>query len=523
MNLFVQNINMRSVCTFSPFLTRKTATLLLLISGSRSIASTVAAATADAASSAVLQRSRPTALYRTVQVHVVHRHGDRTPITPLNNPEYWEKQLIPPSQLEKIAQGTKIIRHSDNVESNEQQPFTHQAHGRGPFGKLTQLGLWQMVEVGTMLRERYDAGSAVRTSNRLVVEDKQDEIRQYNPHVWDSQRPLCPSNIRVYSTDFPRTIQSVQGLLLGLFHSSEDDGNVSSKKDDVDQVIPIDVRHTNIMIPDPEPRHTHEQVELENALALQPHILEKEEMMRLLAVRVSQALEPLLADDARLLNFDLGNTKKRQNQNQQRPPLGQAGEETGDHPGDMSIETEPLSWVQLAEITKCLRIRNLLPPDISEEDQEVVAHHAAWRWFQSFRHPRLVYLAMHRWMKCQLDSLCQYENNKETSVPVTIWSGHDSSLIGLLCAYRLAQPSQWPEYASYLLIELLERVEMKDLDNDDQRDQKKELMVRFSLNGETLASQWIEGESLEMIPLSLLKERIRKMGSEGRPLSVTSQ
>jgi hypothetical protein len=110
-------------------------------------------------------------------------------------------------------------------------------------------------------------------------------------------------------------------------------------------------------------------------------------------------------------------------------------------------------------------------------------------------------------------------NKKEndTSLPVmTIWSAHDSTLIGLMCAYRLEQPDKWPEYGSYLMLELLQAVEEEPSAVDDY-------FVRFSLNGEILKSNWEDDdeEPAEMIRLSTLSEKIRSVGSEPSVISTT--
>ena len=81
-----------------------------------------------------------TASYRLIQAQVIHRHGDRTPITPLKDEDFWASTLIPPAQLQKISEGTKIVRRHNNAN-------THAAKGRYPFGLLTQLGLFQMVNL----------------------------------------------------------------------------------------------------------------------------------------------------------------------------------------------------------------------------------------------------------------------------------------------------------------------------------------------------------------------------------------
>jgi Histidine phosphatase superfamily (branch 2) len=391
--------------------------------------------------------------HRRIQVQVVHRHGDRTPITPLKDEDYWKQQMIDPVELERIATHTRLV-HPEPSENR------HGANGRGPFGKLTAVGLGQMVDLGTRLRETL-SGSNQPVSDPLG--------RTLHPHIWTADRPLKPSNIRVISTNFLRTIQSVQGVLTGLFP----DGTNSDEK------IDIDIRHTNWIIPDPQPRHTKEQEELEKELSVRPHITHKEKELLPLAIRATEALHDSLAEDAREADFGVPQ---------------QANEDAAAH-GTI----QPLSWNQLAEITKCLAVRNLLPPGITKENQEDISRHAAWRWYESFRHPRLVHLSMGRLAGAVVDSFVQHKREP----PMTLWSAHDSTLIGLMCAFRLEQPAVWPEYASYLMMELIQ------VDEGD-------VFVRFSLNGSTLKSQWDKDEPTEMIALSALVAKLRSsQGTSG--------
>lgn len=364
---------------------------------------------------------------------VTHRHGDRTPITPLKDDEYWEGTLVNHNTLQKIAEPTRIIRGEAKA--------THVARGRGPFGKLTQVGLLQMIKVGISLRETY------------FIEHK-----------------LTPSDVQVFSTDFPRTLQSVQGLLVGLFPEGHT------------ETIQIDARNTNWMIPDPQPRRTQEQEDLENALANRDFVVAKEMEMLPLAVRATKALHPLLSKDAHEFSFGVGEVE---------------------HPGESTIEIEPLAWNQLAEITKCLAVRSMLPDDISVEDHEIISQHAAYRWFVNLRNERLIFLAMNTMVQRQCDSLLYYKSEPF----LTIWSAHDSTLIGLLCAYRLEQPVAWPEYASYFVMELLEENDSKDL------------YVRFSINGEALRNMWKEGEPRELISLRELVDHLQRVPP---PVSLTA-
>jgi hypothetical protein len=209
-----------------------------------------------------------------------------------------------------------------------------------------------------------------------------------------------------------------------------------------------------------------------------------------LAIRATRALHAYLAPDAHEAKFGVEEEENGKVKNNNDDDEEEEEEE--------SIETEPLSWNQLAEITKCLAVRNKLPSSLSLEDQERISHHVAWRWFQTFRNPRVSYLAMHT----MTEQMMQYflakttqQQQQQHPPPLTIWSAHDSTLISLLCAFRLEQPSAWPEYASYLMLELLEK---------DQ-----ELFVQFSLNGEILQSQWENQPPKRLIPLLELVEHIR--------------
>lgn len=377
---------------------------------------------------------------RRVQVQIIHRHGDRSPITALRDEEFWRKQLVDDVTLKKISSNTKLI------ESNT--PNLHRANGRGPFGKLTQLGLLQLVQLGTRLREE-------------LVTETSDSSPDGNSlsNLFTPEHPLDPKSIRVISTNFLRTIQSVQGVLVGLFPDGTDDD------------IPIDIRHTDWMIPDPQPRRHPSQEELEAELEGRQHILEREMEMAGLAKSATLALQDLLAHDAHEATF------------------GVVQETKGDN-------FRPLSWNQLAEITKCLAVRNMLPPGITEADQHKISAHAAWKWFETFSHPKLSHLSMGKMTSHMMEYFCDYRNQPK----LTLWSAHDSTLIGLMCAFRLEQPAVWPEYGSYIMVELLEKA------ND--------LYVRFSLNGEVLKTRWDHDTPKEMIKLKLLDENMRADAEE---------
>ena len=404
--------------------------------------------------------------YQLKQVQIVHRHGDRTPITPMKDETFWSNSLPEPFLLEKIAEGTNVIQEVGKKE------ISHGAKGRGVFGKLTNLGLLQMVEVGTRIRE--ELYTDVETYNDIDGVNDLTYIRLFHP-----KQPLHPNKIKVYSTNFPRTLQSVQAVLVGMF------------PDGLPSPIDIDARNTNILIPDPQPRASKEQVELERHLSRRPHMIQREKELKNLAIRVSNVLRNgYLGQDADKVSFGVGE----------------------EDDVESNTQIPPLAWSQLSEITTCLRSRSKLPDEITHEDHEAITSHSAWRWFENLRHPQLSKLAMRAIVEKMLQTLKLGVNNgDEDSCDeiLHIYSAHDSSLIGLLCAFRLDQPAKWPEYGSYLKIELIQEEEH----SLEEANKNVTHYVRFSLNGDTLKCNWGVGHpnyktSTDIIPLEVLLDSI---------------
>ena len=145
--------------------------------------------------------------------------------------EFWKSTLPNDETLTSIAKNTRITQNSDftrfldplEPRSDAPRESKHLAKGGPIYGQLTQLGLLQMIELGARLREDLRASFGA---------------------------DVAPSDVKLYSTDFPRTLQSLQGTLLGLF-----DGEGAE--------FSIDASYTQIMIPDPQPRNYPKQVVLE--------------------------------------------------------------------------------------------------------------------------------------------------------------------------------------------------------------------------------------------------------------------
>ena len=191
-----------------------------------------------------------------------------------------------------------------------------------------------------------------------------------------------------------------------------------------------------------------------------------------------------------------------------------------------------LSFSQLSEVLTCLHVRELMPESISHDDYLAITSHSAWKWFENLRDEKLAKLAMKGFMDFIMETLRDGRSieKSEDDVLLHIYSCHDSSLIGLLCAFKLEPPAQWPEYGSFLKVELFKVEEAQNADVEDSSSGGSTIVkhyVRFSLNGEVLKSSWgkegqdgfeeeeVDMESKGMICLERLSGSISRAHGHG--------
>ena len=65
------------------------------------------------------------------QLQVIHRHGDRTPITPLADRAYWSTILPSAAELVSLERGTTVIRSPGSVPLNAAPASLACRHGSG--------------------------------------------------------------------------------------------------------------------------------------------------------------------------------------------------------------------------------------------------------------------------------------------------------------------------------------------------------------------------------------------------------
>jgi len=426
-----------------------------------------------------------------VQSLVVHRHGDRTPITPLADTEYWASLLPTAETLARIGRYTNIVGTPGDEE--------RRVVGKGDvFGRLTKVGLAQMVRVGGVLRD--DVA-------RLMESYKFGAGEDVDPNTW----------LKVASTDRSRTVQSVQGVLLGMLALEED---VSLRGAARPLIIDVDVRHTSKMVPDPQPRRYIGQVELEHELQLSDQFRQREQNMRPLAIRVTRELKKsgILGKEAEGAVSGVGEDRTATNK---RP--------TND--GE-----SPLPWNQLAEILKCLEKNKRLPKSLARDTDAVraVADHNAWRWFALLSDSRLGPMAIKslakKMVKNGSEAVAAWKDGDGwLGIPLMhIFSAHDSTLISLICAFKIERPAVWPEYGSVLKMEIYH--DYGKLCNDgvidncvmkNGRSSVGTFYALFYLNGEALRSSFgREEKSLRyFVPWEDVVEGMKEL-EEGLPLLV---
>lgn len=135
--------------------------------------------------------------YELVQLTVITRHGDRSPLTPSLSRRFWQARLPSPAALERVGAGVTIERDA-------REGFAHSAMGDGVYGTLTGIGLAQMEAVGAALRAelvRGAAGAASADADGAGADEGGGALLSAS---------LAPSELELFSTDFPRTIHSLQ-------------------------------------------------------------------------------------------------------------------------------------------------------------------------------------------------------------------------------------------------------------------------------------------------------------------------
>ena len=147
---------------------------------------------------------------RLVALTVVTRHGDRSPLTPALSREFWRGTLPSSAELQELAAGTVV--HRDPPEAGAPaapRRAVHSAVGDGVFGTLTRRGVEQMRALGGSLRAELLAPRLLTAASRGCGVGPGGASAGAAERGFISAH-LEPAQLALFSTDFPRTIQSLQ-------------------------------------------------------------------------------------------------------------------------------------------------------------------------------------------------------------------------------------------------------------------------------------------------------------------------
>eukprot|EP00466_Bigelowiella_natans_P008972 jgi/Bigna1/61455/fgenesh1_kg.22_\ len=196
-------------------------------------------------------------------VQIIHRHGDRAPITSLGNADFWSDKIADCKGLPaKLAESAMSAGRLDEALQNNR--LKHDTL----WGRLTTKGCSQMRAAGFQLRKNLHSNFGLRPQMAAASSGNDQNPLKTKAHndsvIWVSKS---------VSTPFHRTVLSLQEFLHGLL----DDDHVDS----------FDLHLNHGMDPFWLGHNTRD--ELERLLA-EPEVAAKEEEMKAFREKITETL-----------------------------------------------------------------------------------------------------------------------------------------------------------------------------------------------------------------------------------------
>lgn len=334
-------------------------------------------------------------------VLLFHRHGDRAPVLPTigekwrMTPEelaFWGTRVATEQQLAQLARAGRVVGAQPDLPPPppSARPYTH------PLGELTQMGVDHMRGKGRKLRAKYG-------------------------HLLAAHADTDPSeHVYVLSSSVPRTVQSVQCLLHGMFHGEDDDEEESESGEQRAAKPTFDIR-------------TYER----NVLA-PSHSL-----------RVFMEIEAIVRSDVE---------KRATHEKEQTAALAQHLRETLGIAPDVT-----LPWTAIRDGLTCRVAHGLaLPEGITDEMVEQISAYDAWLWYRLYQQKEFCFKAFKHGVREVFDHLrnvVQPVDGGVSSRPppkLSFFSAHDNSIVALVSALQLQVGLELPEYGTIVAFEVYE-------------------------------------------------------------------
>ena len=418
-------------------------------------------------------------------VWIFFRHGDRAPSRPLSpahmigaEAEFWIQRMPKPDSMAAFEAFSQFYP-PDIHPSNDGQFLDVR---RAPFGFLTHTGLEQTRENGVRLFNRYN-----NHGHHLPDRQNYDTAKDFLD-AWD---------VKVYSTNYLRTIMSVQSFLDGLFATKCYKSLVERMKNN---------NHPHL-------RHTVADMRIPNHYSV-PKPFSKEALIRVqVRGRDQDTLNAfdrnpdLMAD----LVSEVISSPEFQERDGAAAPLaarlanilpGLARKKKNTH--GFNAAPSGINWIEATDHFVCRRAHNVPfsrfsdfeHDDRIEQTLEGLSHqttaHLAWRFRQWYKSPRLLAAIAAPPLREIAEQLMVAPALAETEKrPFTIYSCHDVTILALLYgmgAEFLAGDTKggwrfWPAYASTLVFELV-RID----DDSSCTDWEHSHVMRILLNGRPILS-----------------------------------
>ncbi|TMW67926.1 hypothetical protein Poli38472_007598 [Pythium oligandrum] len=318
-----------------------------------------------------------------------HRHGDRSPIlTKIGQKwkmtqeelDFWKSRLATEEQLNKLNSISKVVGSSPS-EPPHSPPGQRQL---SPLAQLSSNGVEHMIAKGKSLRDKYQA---------FIEESGLTS----NPH----------DSVYVLSSNIDRTIQSVQCLLYGMFHSD-------------------DAQH------------------VDNAPVFYVRTLEKNILAPSHAITIFNEIETIVSDDV---------AKRSAAEQAEIHALGEHFKQVLGIPADAKVP-----WTAIRDGLTCRKAHDMpFPEGITEDMFEKLNVYDTWLWHRlytrfDFCHGAYkegvaeVYNHLHR--------VVDPSAAQDSKPKISFFSAHDNSIVALVSALQLQVGPVLPEYGTVVAFEV---------------------------------------------------------------------
>jgi len=468
-------------------------------------------------------------------VWIFHRHGDRTPCIPLlgsndnsntndnsdnnngshhrNETCFWETKIPKMSTsatnlLTKLEQRYPVDLHETH------DSLQYYDESRKPFGFLTELGMGQMMEAGKACRKRYSIDT---TTNEKKNDSNSSKLNSNNNNLL-----LFRDNIRVYSTNYLRTVTSARCFMDGLLLHHQDDTNDESAIGPTITVRDKTSDPLNAFDRNPDKMHR-----LVTNVISRPRFQKRDLKALPLATRLSHFLPGLVVND----NEAHGNKSINPSCSIKASTAKQKDNKSSSIAGARSKGTRykgcpsKINWIHAADHFVCRTAHNISllsttfhskekeqqhQQQKQQQEQELqdlakpTMRHLCWRFGEWFCSPPLLaeigappLVLIEETMQELIHKNQQPYNGVPLQLqlpppPLEIHSCHDVTLLSLLYAMKASIMNDddcfWPVYASTLTFELVHfksEHEYRPQANDSEHNHNNDgnYFLRLLLNG----------------------------------------